>query len=221
MNLKPTPPQAMFLAIIGELPASSANPWSASTEQMFLIGLRSIPDEGLPKLCEAVLDRCRFRPSVHEIKDLWQKLTSPLDALTPAGLVASLAERVRNHGAHGMPHPTLRNCFLAGAPPDLTEAESAVVATWGGWGPFCEDESPVGVRRGQMLKVAEMVISGGEGEGLRRLRLEYQEQQGAHLISGATEEYLLLGENENPLGGEDNHSSDLTRFGGLTLPSLK
>lgn len=179
MNFQPTQAQAMFLAIIGELPSSAATPWSAATEQMYLIGLRSIPDAGLPKLCEAVLDVCRFRPTVHEVKDIWQRLTAEGDAVTPADVVASLSERVQRFGAYACPHPVLRHTYILGPPPDLSPHEKGVVACWGGWENYANDDSPLGVKRGQALKVAEMVIRGEQGDGLRQLRLEYREQQAA------------------------------------------
>lgn len=169
----------IFAVCLEYLPYGTAPAWDKGCARFYFAVLSDIPDAAVPVLMKAVGTQFTFRPTPHDILAIYAKLTAPADALTPASLVAKLAERVRRHGACGMPHPTLRNCFLPGPPPDLTDAEASVVATWGGWGPYCEDDSPAGVRRGQLLKVADMVLQGGQGEGLRRLRLEYQALQSA------------------------------------------
>lgn len=162
-----------FSVCLEYLPYGTAPAWDAGCSRFYFAVLSDVPDTAVVPLMKAVGSQFKFRPTPTEILDVWGKISAPSDPINPAGLVAKLAERVQKHGAHGMPHPTLRNCYLAGPPPDLTDQEAAVVATWGGWGPFCEDESPVGVRRGQLLKVAEMVLSGHGADSLRQIRLEY------------------------------------------------
>ena len=77
MNFTPSKPQAIFMANLKQLPSSISTPWSVATEQMYLTGFHDVPDADLPALCQSVLERCKFRPTVCEIKELWREMTSP------------------------------------------------------------------------------------------------------------------------------------------------
>ena len=162
-----------FSVCLEYLPHGTAPAWDAGCSRFYFAVLSDVPDAAVVTLMKAVGSQFKFRPTPHEILEVWRKVSAPALPFTPVDLVAKLSERVRKHGAHGRPHPTLRNCYIAGPPPDLTSEELSIVTTWGGWGPFCEDESPTGVRRGQLLKAAEMVLAGHRIDGLRQLRLEY------------------------------------------------
>ena len=70
---------AVFITILQQFPASADTPWSVATEQMYMIGLRSIPDADLMELSQHILETCRFRPMPAEILELWrsQKVVTP------------------------------------------------------------------------------------------------------------------------------------------------
>ena len=63
---------AVFITILQQFPASADTPWSVATEQMYMIGLRSIPDADLMPLAQRVLETCKFRPMPAEILELWR-----------------------------------------------------------------------------------------------------------------------------------------------------
>lgn len=189
-TLKPTTAQTMFMSIIAELPSPANMPWSDATEQMYLLGLRGVPDAGLPKLCEAVLDRCKWRPAVAEIKEIWGRLTATAPSPTAADVVAELSTLVQEYGAFGRIDQACRNLRFLGPPAGISAPALAVARCWGGWERYANDESPPGVKRGQALKIAEMVLR-GDDDG--RARLEHQAQSMLDAPFGGASQDVLSG----------------------------
>ena len=164
-----------FCVILANLSPGNAPKWNYGVMQIYQIGLRDVPNEAASPLTEAIIDACTFRPSVAEIKAMYRDLTQGDRPSAPA-LVGEVMGLLAEYGAYGQRDTKYgaHNFYLLGEPEGLSPAARAVVAVWGGWVKFAEDPSPGGVRRGQMLKIAQQVIDGTTSDTMHRLRLEVE-----------------------------------------------
>ena len=161
------------------MPFGTAPPWNEGLMEMYKIGLRNIPNDAVSILCEAVIDRCKFRPTVHEIVDLWRDISNPVDPSAAHNLVAEILALRDKYGEYVVPDPHFPMIRDAGEPTWTDPLKRQIVATFGGWVAFCRDDSPSGVLRGQLLKVAAAVLVGQGDETINRLRLEYRQVRAA------------------------------------------
>lgn len=161
--------------ILVNMPRGTAPAWNAGVMQIYLIGLRNIPDEATGAVIEAIIDRCTFRPTVHEIVDLYREISRPHDPAKAQRLVGELLYLRDRHGEYVVPNPDFPRLLQSGEPDWTDPIKQRIIATFGGWVHFCRDDSPDGVIRGQLLKVANAVIEGEGDETINRLRIEYRQ----------------------------------------------
>lgn len=167
-----------------------------------MLGLSDLPDAAGDTLRCEILRRWEWLPSVKEIRDLWTSISAPKTATTPDMIVARLYGLRSKHGAHVVPVKGLEQSFpilaAKGEPSWTDDNMRRVIAAVGGWVAFCEDESPSGVMRGQLLKIAGSVLAGNSDDDLKRMRIEYQlahAEQGqieTPEISGLTKPLLTI-----------------------------
>lgn len=180
-------PFRMLCVILANMPYGTAPAWSDGMMTVYRVGLRNLPEDAAPALAEAIVDRCQWRPTVHEIIEIWRQIVRPTDTEAAPKLVADIIRLRDRWGEYVVPHPDFPRLLQSGEPDWSDPMKRAVIATFGGWVAFCRDDSPPGVLRGQMLRVAESVISGGTDETIQRLRLEYREMRAGIATEGAGE----------------------------------
>jgi hypothetical protein len=209
-------PLTEILTIISNMTPGAAPQWNPGMAKMYQIGLRSVPDEGAGILAEAIVDTCTFRPSVHEILTLWRKISAPEAAVSPDTLVAQIYSLRDKYGEFAVSSPDFPGLRLAGEPQWSDPLKRRIVAAMGGWVTFCRDDAPASVQRGQLLKIAQMVVGGEGDEPINRLRLEYQEARAAMPAPA-----LELPEPAREPLAEDEPETGMTRIGAMGLKGLK
>lgn len=161
----------------------SAPAWDTGCAQYYFMMLADVPDSVVMPLMRAVDAAYKFRPSPEEIKETWRQLCAPNDAVTPETVAAQIYALRDKWGAQAVPVPGFEERFPSirgkGEPNWTDPVKRQVIAAMGGWVTFCEEETPAGVQRGQLLKIAAAVIGGQGQQTLNELRLEYRERQAA------------------------------------------
>lgn len=170
---------AAFAICLEYLPSGTAPAWGDGAARFYFATLSDVPDEAVPVLMKAVGTHFRFRPTPSEVLDVWHRVSDPAPRYTPDSLVSSVRQLVHEYGECAAPMPGFErrwpNLRAPGPPPGLTPEQTRLVAAWGGWAPFCQDDSPMGVRTGQLMKVAEAVCRSAADRDIDDLRLEYAE----------------------------------------------
>lgn len=186
--------------------------WTDAHDETYLVGLEDLPDEAGVVLRREILKRWDWRPSVKEIRDLWAKISAPALARSADEVVAEIYRLRDKYGEFAVSSPDFPGLRLAGEPTWTDDVKRRIVAAMGGWVAFCRDDAPASVQRGQLLKIAQMVL-GNEGDGaIERLRLEYREEVAALSRPEPDPPVNLL-----PLEGGDE-PGNLSRLGSLNLP---
>lgn len=158
--------------------------WAPAHDEAYLLGLEDLPDEAGAVLRREILRQWDWRPSVKEIRALWQTITAPpADA---AEEVAGLMLRKRRQkGLYQWRIPGDPCCRWEVREPPWgahQSVERRVSLGMGGWAAFCADDSPLGVLRSQLTKLAAAVLGGSGDADLDRLRLEYEQSRPAPAV---------------------------------------
>ena len=148
--------------------------WTAAHDEAFLVGLEDLPDEAGVILRREILRQFDWRPSVKEIRDLWQKLSTcaPVIAEEVAGRMLMKRDKkgIYQRRIPNDPYCRWETC----EPPWSDPLEARVSAGMGGWTAFCGDNAPLGVLRAQLTRLTAAILAGADDTALGILRLEYQ-----------------------------------------------
>lgn len=156
------------------LPNGNAPAWNPDCARFYFAALADIPDADAAPLMKSVATEFTFRPTPHDILALWRKAKA-INAPQADALIADIYRLRDKYGEYAVSSPDFPGLRLAGEPQWSDPVKQRIVGAMGGWVAFCRDDAPASVQRGQLLKIAGMVI-GGEGDGaIERLRLEYRE----------------------------------------------
>ena len=156
----------------------NAPAWDDGCALYYFAALAEIPDADAPLVMKAIMTGgCgKFRPDPDEVLALWRKITRPAPVVAEelAGLML-LKRREKGMYQRRIPDDPY-NRWETCEPPwgEHQQLERRVSLGMGGWTAFCSDDSPLGVLRGQLVKLAAAVIGGANDEAISALRLEYQ-----------------------------------------------
>ena len=149
--------------------------WDDGCALYYFAALSEIPDADAPILMKAIMTGgCgKFRPDPDEVLTLWRKITKPAPAIAEEVAGKMLLLR-REKGLYQRQIPDDPYCrWETCEPPWSDPLRSRVSAGMGGWAAFCEDNSPLGVLRAQLVKLTAAIMSGADDTTIGLLRLEY------------------------------------------------
>lgn len=170
---------ATFAVCLEYLPHGTAPAWDAGCARFYFAVLSDLPDQCTPILMKAVGTQFTFRPTPHDILAVWRKISAP-----PAAAAEEMAGRMllkrREKGLYQRkipddPYARWETCEPPWASHQETERRMSL--GMGGWAAFCADPSPLGVLRGQLVKLAAVILGGADADSLELLRLEYAENR--------------------------------------------
>jgi hypothetical protein len=169
----------------------NAPPWDDGCAVYYFASLSEIPDADAPILMKAVMTGgCgKFRPDPDEVLALWRKITKPTPVAAEE-MAGMLLLKRREKGLYQRKIPNDPCCrWETTEPPwgDHQKIERRVSAGMGGWTAFCEDNSPMGVLRAQIIKLTAAIMSGADDTTVGMLRLEYLAANPPALVDTASE----------------------------------
>ena len=167
---------ARFSVCLEYLPHGTAPEWDDGCVRFYSVVLADIPDDAAPTLMKAVGSQFKFRPTPHEILDVWRKISRTSSDLTAEEMVGKMIslrceKGIQHRKIQDDPCCRWEQCEPSWSNPLMARLSRAM----GGWNEFCNDSSPLGVLRGQLRYAAESILAGVSEEGIERLRLDYQE----------------------------------------------
>ena len=154
----------------------NAPAWDDGCALYYFAALSEIPDADAPILMKAIMTGgCgKFRPDPDEVLTLWRKITKAPPAIAEE-IAGDMLTRRRVTGIYQRKIPGDPYCRWEICEPPWTDlVRGRVSAGMGGWAAFCEDDSPLGVLRAQLIKLASAILDGGDDTTVGLLRLEYQ-----------------------------------------------
>ncbi len=146
--------------------------WTSAHDEAYLIGLDDLPDEAGLILRREIIRHWDWRPSVREIRTLWEQITRP-KPLAADELVARLYGQRDKYGAYVVPDPEMPRLMRAGEPVWTDPNLRRLAAARGGWVAFCAEEAN-STNAAQLLKLAAGILGGATDAVINALRLEYQ-----------------------------------------------
>lgn len=166
---------AKLLAILKTIPGDPR--WCAEHVECYTATLIELPDSVAPILRRALLTEVRFRmrPTYPDLTQYALSLMRDDEPKRVDEIVAEIYGLCSRYGAHGQQSREYPGLWVLGAPPMSRDA-AQVVAAFGGWVEFCQEDSPPAVRRGQVMAIAKAVVAGQSDETLNVLRADYRAQ---------------------------------------------
>lgn len=170
---------AKFAVCLEYLPHGTAPAWDAGCAQFYFAVLSDLPDQSMPILVKAVGTQFTFRPTPHDILVVWRKISAPpTDAAEE--MAGQMLLKRREKGLYQRkipddPYARWETCEPPWGPHQETERRMSL--GMGGWAAFCEDYSPLGVLRGQLVKLAAAILGGADADSLELLRLDHAENR--------------------------------------------
>lgn len=172
-----------FCSLLSNMPSSKDTPWRDSALRMYQLGLSKVPNEAFKPLAEAVLLRCKFRPSVSEIVDLWHEISDKSLHMPITEVLMRIKRLITKYGEFGRTDPAYPpTCRFSGEPAELESAPEPVkevIAAWGGWVALCREDCEPMVFRAQFERLYKSACSGIGNQDLREIRRQFQLEQAA------------------------------------------
>ena len=163
-----------FAVCLEYLPPGNAPAWDAGCARFYFALLSGVPDSDVSLLMQAVGKSYKFRPSPSEVLELWQKVTRPAPMLAEE-VAGRMLQKREKKGIYQRKIPNDPYCrWETCEPPWADPLEARISAGMGGWTALCEDASPLGVLRAQIIKLASAIMAGADDTVIGTLRLEYQ-----------------------------------------------
>ena len=145
--------------------------WTPAHDEAFLVGLEDLPEEAGLLLRREILKQFDWRPSVKDVRDLWEKISRP-KPLAADELVSRFYNLRDRYGAYVVPNPDLPGVMKSGEPSWTDMNLKRLAAARGGWVQFCAEESN-STNAAQLLKLATVILGGAGDAAINTLRLEY------------------------------------------------
>ena len=153
----------------------NAPAWDDGCALYYFAALSEVPDADAPILMKAIMTGgCgKFRPDPDEVLALWRKITRPAPAIAEE-VAGKMLQLRREKGLHQRKIPNDQYCRWETCEPAWSDPlMGRVSAGMGGWSALCEDNSPLGVLRAQLIKLTAAVMAGADDTTVGLLRLEY------------------------------------------------
>jgi len=165
---------AILATALEMLPPQYDQPWNDKAIRWYFQQLQTIPDCDTAVVAEIIGTQCKKRPTPAEILERWRDVVAPAKR-SAADVVGEILTLRSKYGSHVVPDENFPRLLKPGEPQWTDDVKRRVVAVMGGWVAYCEDDTPIGVQRGQLMRAAEQILAGSRDESVNELRLEYQE----------------------------------------------
>ena len=152
--------------------------WDDGCALYYFAALSEIPDADAPILMKAIMTGgCgKFRPDPDEVLTLWRKVTQPAPAIAEEIAGKMLLLR-REKGIYQRKIPGDPYCRWEQCEPPATfwtgPYQARISLGMGGWSAFCDDNSPLGVLRAQIVKLTAAIMNDADDTAINLLRLEH------------------------------------------------